>query len=166
MSEVCQVKSRPNRFCSQLLVFAVAISIGVVTGCATTTQGGSDTPPVVSPSPPPVATAATSVLDGVFTSSQASFGEQTFDAECSFCHAPNEFSGGRFMLMWNGQTAGDIFDLVSTQMPEGNPGSLRPAEYASVVAYILSLNGYPPGEDPLPADLSALQNLQIEARPR
>ena len=155
------------------LLLALAVSAGA--GCATTTTGGtSSAPPVVSPpaSPPPpaptappAAASATSVSDGVFTSNQASAGEQTFQEACSFCHAPNEFSGGRFMLRWNGLTAGDIFEVVSTQMPEGNPGSLRPAEYAGLVAYVLSLNGYPAGENPLPADVSALQNLRIDAPP-
>ena len=165
MSEVCRVEPRHDRFGSLVPWLALTMSVGIGTGCATATQGASGAPPAVSPSPPPAASSATSVLDGVFTSSQASAGEQTFDEACRFCHAANEFSGGRFMLRWNGLTAGDIFDVVSTQMPEGSPGSLRPAEYAALVAYVLSLNGYPPGDNPLPADLSALQNLRIEARP-
>ena len=161
---VYRAERRPDRLCSVGLLLALAVSVGAA-GCATTTQGASNAPPVVSPSAPPAAASATSVSDGVFTSNQASAGEETFQQACSFCHAANEFSGGRFILRWNGQTAGDIFDVVSTQMPEGNPGSLRPAEYAGLVAYVLSLNGYPAGENPLPDDLSALQNLKIDAPP-
>ena len=162
---VYRVVRRPDRFHSRVLLLTLTVSVGVGVGCARTTQGASGAPPVVSPSAPPAAVSATSVSDGVFTSSQASAGEETFQEACSYCHAPNEFSGGRFMLRWNGLTAGDIFDVVSTQMPEGNPGSLRPAEYAGLVAYVLSLNGYPAGENPLPADVSALQNLKIDAPP-
>ena len=76
-----------------------------------------------------------------------------------------EFRGGRFRIRWVGQTAGDIFELVSTMMPEGDPGSLSPEDYANLLAYILRLNGYPAGEEPLPADVSALQNLRIEETP-
>lgn len=171
---VYRMVRRPDRFRSRVLLLALTVTVGVGVGCARTTQGASGAPPVVSPSapspsaPPPASSAssATAVSDGVFTSNQASSGEETFREACMFCHAANEFSGGRFMLRWNGLTAGEIFDVVSTQMPEGNPGSLRPAEYASLVAYILSLNGYPTGENPLPADLSALEKLQIDAPPQ
>ena len=84
---------------------------------------------------------------------------------CAACHSTNEFRGGRFRIRWVGQTAGDIFELVSTMMPEGDPGSLSPEDYANLLAYILSLNGYPAGEEPLPADVSALQNVRIEEAP-
>ena len=106
-----------------------------------------------------------SVLDGVFTPAQASRGAATFRQVCSACHDTGEFSGGRFRLTWVGQTAGDLFDSISTLMPEGDPGSLNPAEYAAVVAYLLQLNGYPAGEAPLPANLSALQGMEIVEAP-
>lgn len=106
-----------------------------------------------------------STLDGVFTSAQASRGEETFSQVCASCHDTNEFSGGRFRLSWVDQTAGDLFDTISTLMPEADPGSLSPAEYASLVAYIFILNGYPAGEVELPADLVALQRVRIVASP-
>ena len=84
---------------------------------------------------------------------------------CAACHSTSEFSGGRFKVRWVGLTAGDIFEFVSTTMPESNPGSLRPEDYATLLAYVLSLNGYPAGEEPLPAVVSALQNVRIEEAP-
>ena len=111
------------------------------------------------------AQAGGTVADGVFTADQVSRGEQTFRDVCSACHDTVEFSGGRFRLTWVGLTAGDLFDTIATLMPEGDPGSLSPAQYASVVAYLLDLNGYPAGETPLPTSLSALQALEIVAAP-
>ncbi len=105
--------------------------------------------------------AGASVLDGVFTEAQASRGAATFRRVCSACHDTGEFSGGRFRLTWVGQTAGDLFDTIATLMPEGDPGSLSPAEYAAVVAYLLQLNGYPAGGTALPTRLSALRSLEI-----
>ena len=105
------------------------------------------------------------VADGVFTAEQVSRGERTFREVCAACHDTVEFSGGRFRFTWVGLTAGDLFDTISTLMPEGDPGSLSPARYASVVAYLLDLNGYPAGETPLPADLAALQALEIVEAP-
>ena len=107
-----------------------------------------------------------SVLDGVFLSAQADRGERTFDRSCLSCHDTTEFSGGRFRLSWVGRTAGDLFDTISTLMPEEDPGSLSPAEYASLVAFLLRLNGYPSGETALQTDLRSLQQLPIVEAPR
>ena len=109
--------------------------------------------------------AAGTVLDGVFTTAQVSRGERTFRDVCAACHDTGEFTGGRFRLTWVGLTAGDLFDTIATLMPEGDPGSLSPAQYASVVAYLLDQNGYPAGETPLPTSLSALRALEIVAAP-
>ena len=105
------------------------------------------------------------VADGVFTADQVSRGERTFRDVCAACHDTVEFSGGRFRFTWVGLTAGDLFDTISTLMPEGDPGSLSPARYAAVVAYLLDLNGYPAGETPLPTSLAALQALEIVEAP-
>ena len=105
------------------------------------------------------------MLDGVFTQAQASRGEATFRRVCAACHDTGEFSGGRFRLSWVGRNAGDLFDTIATLMPEGDPGSLTPAQYAALVAYLLQLNGYPAGEAALPASLSALRALEIVDAP-
>ncbi len=107
-----------------------------------------------------------SVLDGVFTAIQSSQGERAFARTCSNCHSEAEFSGGRFRIRWVGQSIGDLFDTVSTLMPEDNPGSLTPEVYASLVAYLLDLNGYPDGQNPLPPDLAVLNLLDIVANSR
>jgi len=112
---------------------------------------------------PAGAQSGASVADGVFTEAQASRGEATFRRVCSACHDTNEFSGGRFRLTWVGQSAGDLYDTIATLMPEGDPGSLTPAQYAGVVAYLLQVNGYPAGESDLPTSLSALRGMEIVA---
>ena len=104
---------------------------------------------------------AASVLDGVFTADQASRGARTFERVCKECHDTSEFSGRRFRLSWVGRTTGDLFDTIATLMPEGDPGSLSPHEYVSVVAYLLELNGYPAGESALPPDLGVLRQMAI-----
>ena len=144
-------------------VFALSFIVGA---CASAPQPSAGTAPVGNP--PDLAAASpsgSSVLDGVFTSGQASRGEQRFGQVCAACHSTNEFRGGRFRIKWVGQTAGDFFDFVSTTMPDGDPGSLSLEDYANLLAYILSLNGYPAGEEPLPADVSALRNVRIEEAP-
>ncbi len=46
-------------------------------------------------------------------------------------------------------------------MPEGDPGSLQPEEYADVLAYLLSLNDYPAGDQPLPPDVAVLSTIHF-----
>lgn len=106
-----------------------------------------------------------SVLDGVFTAAQAARGERTFEEACAGCHDTGEFAGARFRLSWVDRTVGELFDTISTLMPEGDPGSLRPGEYAALVAYLLQMNGYPPGETPLPSAPVALEALNIVEAP-
>jgi mono/diheme cytochrome c family protein len=107
-----------------------------------------------------------SVLDGVFTSSQASRGRQQFLQTCISCHSAGEHTGRKFETRWQGTTIGDLFDFVSTTMPEGNPGSLKPEEYASILAFFLSETGYKEGEKELPSDLEPLKKIRIEPLPR
>src|SRR4051812_2462005 len=97
--------------------------------------------------------ATSSVVDGVFTPDQAAQGAKQFQQICSACHTVREHTGRGFESKWQGSTIGDLFDLVSTTMPDGNPGSLKPEEYASIIAFFLNETGYKPGEKELPSDL-------------
>lgn len=148
-------------------VVEVALAAGLLwAGSVSVPDAGSGARPA-EPAPRGVAAGQPggSVLDGVFSEAQATRGEATFRRVCSACHDPGEFSGGRFRLTWVGQSAGDLFDTIATLMPEGDPGSLTPAQYAGVVAYLLQLNGYPAGEAALPTSLSALQAMEIVEAP-
>ena len=108
---------------------------------------------------------AGSVLDGVFTAAQASRGERTFRDVCAACHDTGEFSGGRFRISWVGRPVGELFETISTLMPEADPGSLSRGQYAAIVAYLLQLNDYPAGDAELPTNGRALGQLEIVALP-
>ncbi len=108
---------------------------------------------------------AGSLLDGVFTAAQASRGERTFSDVCAACHDTGEFSGGRFRISWVGRPVGELFETISTLMPEADPGSLSPAEYAAIVAYLLQVNNYPAGDTDLPTNVRALGQLEIVSPP-
>ena len=130
------------------LALAAGLVAGVSAGAAPATQAS-----------------AGSVLDGVFTPAQASRGERTFRDVCAACHDTGEFSGGRFRIGWVGRPVGELFETISTLMPEADPGSLSPAEYAAIVAYLLQVNGYPAGEADLPTNVRALGQLEIVSPP-
>jgi len=106
-----------------------------------------------------------STQSGVYTEAQAESGAELFEANCSSCHMAQDFIGV-FMRSWSGATAGALFDLISTMMPEDRPGSLRPREYASVLAYIFKRNGMPAGEVRLASRKDLLDTILIEWRPQ
>ena len=56
-----------------------------------------------------------------------------------------------------------MFDAVTT-MPEDNPGSLQPQEYADILAYFLSINGYPAGQAELKGDDAAIGAVKVDVK--
>jgi len=107
----------------------------------------------------------TSVLAGAYSVPQARNGEAVFKRVCAQCHAAVQFSDVNFQRAWSGRTARDIFELIRTQMPQDQPGSLSRIEYAAVVAYLFELNGYPPGDSALATDTAGLSRVRIERKP-
>ena len=96
--------------------------------------------------------------DGVYTAEQAEDGREIYMAVCSACHVLDYYTGA-VVEAWEGAPVFDLYDLIRTKMPENNPGSLRSREYVAMLAYIMELNGLPPGEEPLSARSSVLKNI-------
>jgi mono/diheme cytochrome c family protein len=94
-----------------------------------------------------------------YTTEQAERGRQVFSTICSACHAISEFRGQLFQTTWRSLPIADFYQFISTAMPQDMPGSLRPEQYAAVVAHVLQLNGVAPGATEVPADARALQGV-------
>lgn len=101
-------------------------------------------------------------LDGVYTEEQALRGAQVTEDVCRECHDDEEFVGA-FIRSWAGASVAALYDDIYSLMPEDQPGSLPPQQYADVIAYILQLNGLPPGEIELGAARESLERVVIEA---
>lgn len=87
------------------------------------------------------------VLQGVFTAEQSQSGRETFTSICRNCHIPRDF---RTIFKQSDDTEAllnDYYDLISTTMPQDSPGSLSEEMYLDVMAYLLSLNGFPDSSD-------------------
>ncbi|MGH7575496.1 MAG: c-type cytochrome [Longimicrobiales bacterium] len=108
--------------------------------------------------------ASRSVLDGVYAEEQAAQGRARFGDVCASCHATSQFAGSAFQSTWEGRTVRSLFRLIRTTMPYDNPAGLPPDEYAAIVAYILELNGYPPGPSALPEEDAGLNEIRFERR--
>lgn len=105
---------------------------------------------------------ARTTRSGVYTADQASRGESTFGSLCTGCHTLADFSTPAFAKKWNGLPVADFFALISETMPEDFPGSLKPEEYAQVIAYVLKVNRMPAGQTALPMDREALRQIRFE----
>lgn len=103
-----------------------------------------------------------SVKAGVYTAVQAGRGETLFRSHCASCHAPNRFTDDLFYMSFAGQPLWEMFDVISETMPEDNPGSLKPQEYADVISYLLKLNKFPEGQDELPPTREVLSTIKME----
>ena len=102
------------------------------------------------------------VRDGVFSAPQAERGARVFESICANCHEIAEFTGeGAYLEEVEGESLWETFDFVSSKMPDDDPGSLRPDEYAAVLAYIFTVYGLPSGERDLPIDQESLETITI-----
>jgi hypothetical protein len=62
---------------------------------------------------------------------------------------------------WRSQTAADLYEFISTQMPADAPGTRTASEYLQVMAFLLSKNGYQPGDTPLPSEPAELATMSL-----
>jgi mono/diheme cytochrome c family protein len=106
-----------------------------------------------------LALAATGASTSVsFTSSQMTRGEKQFAQSCAPCHGDHleggagpALTGSTFETLSKkvGANVGDIFTYMTTNMPLNEPASLSHDQYVSIMAFILSRNGYKAGRKAL-----------------
>ncbi len=99
---------------------------------------------------------------GVYTPEQATRGAEAYAGMCTGCHTTAAHMGDVFVSNWSGRPVSEFYGFIKSAMPKNEPGSLSAEEYASIVAYILKLNGMPAGKDALPADSIALQKIRFD----
>jgi mono/diheme cytochrome c family protein len=113
-----------------------------------------------------------SVWDGVFTEAQASRGQALNERHCVECHgsrlAGGQFGGpplaGRFFMhRWGDQSLHALFEYARTNMPPDRPGRLTDGQYLDLIAFILEMNAFPPGESAL--SMERLSDIIIEREP-
>jgi mono/diheme cytochrome c family protein len=111
----------------------------------------------------PAQTRPPTILDGVYTESQAARGEMAYGANCARCHRETlegnaealSLTGTRFMESWRDDTLDALFTHMRTRMPRrpgGEPGSLSESTYLDILAYVLKVNGFPVGSGELTAE--------------
>lgn len=95
--------------------------------------------------------------DSVYSKPQAAAGKKLYARHCIRCHDRSYFD--QVLRTWQGESLGNLYLVMSSLMPEADPGSLADQEYLEITAYILSLSGFPAGRQPLTRE--ALAQIKI-----
>jgi mono/diheme cytochrome c family protein len=101
--------------------------------------------------------------EGVYTSDQATRGRDLYDSSCASCHELSKFKGPEFEKAWTDKPLVDLHTAV-VSMPMDAPGSMKPQEYADILAYFLNINGYPAGQAELEGTEEAIKAVKIDIK--
>jgi|AraplaMF_Col_mMF_1032025.scaffolds.fasta_scaffold07878_2 mono/diheme cytochrome c family protein len=106
----------------------------------------------------------------LYTADQARAGASVYGQSCASCHGIQmegvtgpALKGSNFGILANAQmmTADMLLDVITSTMPDSDPGTLKIEEYNAVTAYILQQNGYPAGTAPLVKGAAGLADTRI-----
>jgi mono/diheme cytochrome c family protein len=106
-----------------------------------------------------------------FTAAQAERGHLTYAHNCLDCHGSNldngEFGGPplkglSFARHWEATNVAALFGFMKAKMPPDRPGQLTDDDYADLIAYVLSENGYQPGDKELPPDAKVQEAMSLK----
>src|SRR5579859_6952810 len=114
---------------------------------------------------------ARSVWDGAYTEDQAKRGEALYRKNCAACHGSmltggetaSPLTGATFFSNWNGLGLDELFERIRRSMPQDKPGKLSRQVNADILAYVLSVNKFPPGKTELPAQSEFLKSIKFES---
>jgi len=108
----------------------------------------------------PLGVHAQTIAEASYLAVEAAAGADLYADQCAACHLPSllgssdapELVGQNFLNAWGDQPSSELISLIRSSMPPDGEGTLDAADGARLVAYILSRNGLPPGEEALAAD--------------
>jgi len=108
---------------------------------------------------PAAAAQASSLSEGVYSTEQAERGQLLYQEHCAHCHDLEFYRNS--LRSWQGMTVLDYWYRILGNMPADKPKSLSNDDYLDIVAWILLLNGFPPGTEPL-VQANYLGRLKLE----
>lgn len=148
---------------------AGVVSAGVV--ALLMAAGGRNLSPVADAHQAPAS--PRSLADGIYTAAQADRGSEAYRDGCAHCHSTDLLGDPRqeipslaesdFMARWGNRSVGELFEVISTDMPADKPGQLSARQYRDILAYMLQVNGFPAGTGELPDDRELLKSIDIHA---
>jgi mono/diheme cytochrome c family protein len=118
----------------------------------------------------PLLAVAQAAKPALYTADQATAGAAVYSQACAACHgaqlegvAAPALKGATFGEMSTAQalTVDALLDVIANTMPQSDPGSLKPEDYAAVTAYILQQNAYPAGSIALAKGAAGLKDAKV-----
>ena len=106
---------------------------------------------------------AKAASEGIYTTAQAGRGQTTYEAGCASCHELSKFKGTEFTKAWTDKPLTELHTALMG-MPMDAPGSMKPQEYADIIAYFLSINGYPAGAAELAGDEATIKSIKLDVK--
>ena len=107
-------------------------------------------------------------LPALYTDAQAQIGYAKFLGNCAMCHGTHlegrsgpALTGPNWANAKADYTVGEVFTVVSQQMPATGPGSLEHADYEQIMAFLLKQNGYPAGNTALSFDSASSSKVPL-----
>lgn len=108
------------------------------------------------------------IWTGVFTEEQVKRGQDVYMVRCAHCHDERltggegpALIGGQFNRNWGSRTVHRLFVKIKDRMPPGEVFVATDKEKLEIVAFLLSMNGFPAGPRELPLDTGELGGLLI-----
>lgn len=145
------------------LIGTTALVLAACASSSTPEAAAGPDPEMAAEAPTAEEDVAVAAGDATFTDEQADRGRELFRATCTECHYSSEFSDSQFKFKWSRRSAGNLYELIQSSMPETAPGSLTPEETVDLVTYILRMNGFEPGASELPADPTVLDGISLSS---
>ena len=100
--------------------------------------------------------------DGVYTTAQADKIAETYGKVCANCHDPAKVPEGKkpapplvgdvWYDNWKDRTLGELMTTIRLTMPNDGSMTLTVEDAENLTAYILQLNKFPEGKEPLKND--------------
>ena len=163
-----QTPNLPRSHGSRVITYQLAAAPTIVNDAA----GQEITPNATNGAGESTASLPESTGSAPYTRQQVAQGSEVFAKSCALCHGANlqglsapALTGAGFAR--SHLNAAQLRSVVTQSMPLTAPGSLTPADYAAVMAFLLSYDCVQPSGDrqPFPtADLPALETVTLGAR--
>jgi mono/diheme cytochrome c family protein len=93
-----------------------------------------------------------SVIDRVYTDTQAARGQQLYKTRCVSCHGDSlqgvvgpPLAGSGFLAVWSRRSLAELVDKIEKTMPPQEAGSVSRQQAIDVAAYVLNAAKFPAG---------------------
>ena len=111
---------------------------------------------------------ARTARDGVYSGAQATRGQAIFKDKCAPCHGEMlegllgpPLAGDEFLKAWGNQPLAELVNKIEKTMPQSEPGTLTRPQAIDLVAHILQVGKFPPGQAALPESEDALKQVVL-----